>query len=219
MKLVNQDCDFHMHTLNFSDGMNTPDEIVQYAGKIGLKEIAITDHSDICNTYYKRQKLSSRGAIKRWKNVHNDVKVTFGVEADIINKEGDIDTKNGGMDAEFIVLSAHLEGYQDDHETITEAYCNAIEKHHKRIAVLGHLDAYYFAKHVDAKKVIEIANKYNIILELNAKNLLIKRNVTSITHEIAKMADKVMVNSDAHCLADFQAREYAFHWLKEHKYI
>jgi histidinol phosphatase-like PHP family hydrolase len=37
--------DYHMHSINYSDGMNTIDEIVQYAGKIGLKKITITDHS------------------------------------------------------------------------------------------------------------------------------------------------------------------------------
>ena len=37
--------DYHVHSLNYSDGMNTIDEIVQYAGKIGMKKIVITDHS------------------------------------------------------------------------------------------------------------------------------------------------------------------------------
>ena len=37
--------DYHIHSLNYSDGMNTVDEIVQYAGKIGMKKIIITDHS------------------------------------------------------------------------------------------------------------------------------------------------------------------------------
>lgn len=44
-KIVNWDGDNHMHTL-FSDGMNTVDEMVIKSGKLGLANIAITDHSD-----------------------------------------------------------------------------------------------------------------------------------------------------------------------------
>lgn len=47
MKILNpgNSGDFHMHSINFSDGFNTIDELVIHAGKIGLKKIAITDHS------------------------------------------------------------------------------------------------------------------------------------------------------------------------------
>jgi len=46
-KIVNFDNrDFHMHTASFSDGLNTIEELVLFAGKIGMKEICITDHSD-----------------------------------------------------------------------------------------------------------------------------------------------------------------------------
>jgi len=47
MKILNpgNTSDLHMHTITFSDGFNTIDEIVIHAGKVGLKKIAITDHS------------------------------------------------------------------------------------------------------------------------------------------------------------------------------
>jgi histidinol phosphatase-like PHP family hydrolase len=89
MKLLNTiHEDYHIHSLNFSDGMNTIDEIAQYAGKMGMKKIAITDHSqkvlDRANITLKnrRPKMSER------KNVHNDVEVIFGVEADLLDEEG-----------------------------------------------------------------------------------------------------------------------------------
>jgi len=72
--------DYHMHSINYSDGMNTIDELVQYAGKIGMKKIVITDHSQ---AYVKKANLlppSPRTSIERRVNVHNDVEVEFGVE-------------------------------------------------------------------------------------------------------------------------------------------
>jgi len=46
MKLINPESDLHTHSLQFSDGLNTIDELVWMAGKLGLKKLAITDHSD-----------------------------------------------------------------------------------------------------------------------------------------------------------------------------
>ena len=81
MEIVNNEFeDFHMHSLTFSDGLNSIDEIVKFAGDIGLKKIAITDH---CQAYLDARgyvKKSSYGIIKRWQNVFNEVEVIFGIE-------------------------------------------------------------------------------------------------------------------------------------------
>lgn len=46
-KIINLDNrDYHMHSMNYSDWLNTIEEIVKYAWEIWLTEIAITDHSD-----------------------------------------------------------------------------------------------------------------------------------------------------------------------------
>lgn len=72
--------DYHIHSLNYSDGMNTIDEIVQYAGKIGMKKIAITAHSQATIDYDKFGFRNWRTSLRRRKNVYNDVEVFFGVE-------------------------------------------------------------------------------------------------------------------------------------------
>ena len=78
MKLLNSiHEDYHMHSLNYSDGLNTIDEIVQYAGKIGMKKITITDHSQ---AYVQKNNIfasSARGPLKRRVNIYNDVDVDF----------------------------------------------------------------------------------------------------------------------------------------------
>lgn len=111
MKIINAGStgDYHIHTSTISDGLNSLDEVVVQAGKLKLKEIAITDHSqaylDACGikmkTHYKI--LLSR----RWRNIHNDVNVIFGVEADLLNEQGDICDHIQGLCPPFVILSSH----------------------------------------------------------------------------------------------------------------
>jgi len=86
-----QNSDFHIHSV-FSDGCATVEEIVQYAWKIWMEEIAITDHSDHATNILKERYGiipcgGGRYALNHRENVHNDVKVIFWVEGDVINEE------------------------------------------------------------------------------------------------------------------------------------
>jgi histidinol phosphatase-like PHP family hydrolase len=82
-KFINLDArDRHMHTSDFSDGLQTVEELAQHAGKIGLKEIAITDHSDVCVAMFRKKYKFMSGPSSRWttrarRNVHNDVEVIW----------------------------------------------------------------------------------------------------------------------------------------------
>ena len=80
--------DYHIHSINFSDGMNTVDEIVQFTSKIGIKKIAILDHSQFLIDSAHLAFRNRRPSIDKRKNVHNDVEVIFGVEGDLIDDEG-----------------------------------------------------------------------------------------------------------------------------------
>ena len=128
--------DYHMHCMNYSDGMNTIDEIVQYAGKIGLKKIAITDHSQFSLDLTGFTKKSLRSVSKRRKNVHNDVEVVFGVEGDIIDEEGNCCFDIQGREGDFCILSCHKHKHKGDLKNITQTYIHAIHKYHDRIAFM-----------------------------------------------------------------------------------
>lgn len=208
LKIINPDLteEYHIHSLNYSDGMNTVDEIVQYAGKIGLKKIMITDHAD----YKKKKPLSFREQTWFWKNVHNDVEVSFGVEADLLNRKGDIaDIIGTGRDDEPIILSLHLKQYEDDYSTLAEGFVNAIKRYHERIFCLGHLHIKFpnfYSKLVlpddfDIELVIKTANEYGIPLEINGNYLKEEDCVCSRVDIILEQADTIVISSDAHNLA------------------
>ncbi|HJX05255.1 MAG TPA: PHP domain-containing protein [Candidatus Nanoarchaeia archaeon] len=216
--------DYHMHSFNYSDGLATIDEMARFAGELGMKKIVITDHAQ---TTFEREgyfKKSSRRLIKekRWKNVYNNVEVSFGVEADLLNEQGDIcaDIQGIRMPGEFIILSYHENTYNGDKEKVTEAFINAIEKHHKIISCIGHL--YLDCEKIDLAKVVEQANKFRIPLELNCRYLVSGRPDVDMNalKLMLDQADSIYVNSDAHTLWELkELRKGGFKFLKENGFL
>ncbi len=112
MQIINKDSsgDYHIHTSTISDGLNSLDEIIIQAGKLNIKEIAITDH---CQDYLNSNDMKKRTHYSiissgRWKNIHNKVNVIFGVEADLLNENGDICSNIQGIYPKFVILSSHF---------------------------------------------------------------------------------------------------------------
>ncbi|MBD3312857.1 PHP domain-containing protein [Candidatus Woesearchaeota archaeon] len=210
--------DYHMHSMNYSDGMNSVFEIVYFAGKIGLNKIAITDHSQACLDAKGKCRVSGRDNINRWKNEINDVEVIFGVEGDLLNEEGDICDHLSDEPAEFLILSAHPKVYQlqSSKDTITKGYLNAIKQYHKKIAFIGHPCIKHFSDAVDIKEVIKAANDYGVAMEINGANMMNNRTDMANLDILLERADRVYVNSDAHTLHELKhAREKAFEVLRE----
>lgn len=226
MKIINLDWrDYHIHSMSFSDWMNTIDEIVKYAWEIWLTEIAITDHSDtsmeILTRKFQVSKNAFRYMIKIWKNIHNNVNVIFWVEADILNENWDIDDKVQGYESEFINLSAHIDVYNWDIETINKAYENAIKKHYKKIKCICHpCSIPNFWEVVDIKTLVNLANKYSVALEVNWKYLMNWQTNLDKLHYLIQNTDRIYINSDAHCLYELkESRKFVINFLREHNYI
>lgn len=209
--------DYHVHSMNYSDGFNTVDEIVRYAGEIGMKKIVITDHSQAMLDSWGFSRKTFRALAKSWKNVHNDVEVLFGVEADLLNEKGDICDHIDNKPGEFLILSYHHDVYQGDKAKITQAFLKAIERHHDRINMIGHL---HITRDVDFDTVIAAANKYNIPLEINCKYLDHKHSDPEAIKKIASSAKSIYVNGDCHTLyALANSRKEGFKFLKENGFI
>ncbi|MBT4935736.1 PHP domain-containing protein [Candidatus Woesearchaeota archaeon] len=208
--------DYHMHSSSYSDGMNSVDELVRFAGEIGLRKIAITDHSDALVKRFGWAQKTYREFTERWKNVLNDVTVLFGVEGDILNEDGDVCIEIQGIEGDFLVLSAHDKVYNGDPQRITDAYVRAMQRHHKKIDVIGHPCHSMFAGKVDMDTIIEVANRYEIPLEINAGQMLNKKTDFDNLRILVREAEKVYINSDAHTLYELQeAREISKPFLRK----
>lgn len=225
-KIINLDQrDYHIHTSTFSDGLNSIEEMVQYAGTLWLTEIAITDHSQLClDSFIENQKFYrgwARRSLKSRRNVHNDVNVIFGVEWDLINEQWDVCFDIQWLEPEYCILSAHHRIYQWDPETITDATIQAIKKHHDKVRFIAHpCNNHDFGKYYDIDKLVKVANEYRIPLELNGKNLMRWKTNIEKLHIVLQSADQIIINSDAHTLYELkEARKFAMNFLKENKYI
>ncbi len=215
MKIINTEKeDYHLHSSNYSDGFNTVEEIVQFAGKIGMKKIVITDHSQASLDALNIIGKSGRWAVKRWENVHNKVDVLFGVEADLLNIKGDICSHIQNIEGDYIILSHHDDVFIGTQEQFTAGFIRAIEKHHDKINVIGHVCLSLEPKY--AKKVILKANEYKIPLELNSRYFLKEPDRWIV---LLENADRILINSDAHVLCEIkELRKKARKLLKTSKF-
>lgn len=212
--------DYHMHSLNYSDGMNTIDEIVQYAGKIWLKKIIITDHSQFGEDKAGFAIRNWRDHTNRRKNVQNDVDVGFGIEADIVDEEGNCCFDIQWRESDFCILSCHAEIYEGDLKNVTQAYINAIHRYHEKIKFMGHICNLATSKYLDIDVIAKVLNQYQIPIEINCFYLHIGRTDLKKLDKLLSLIEWwVYVNSDMHTLNDFSFRQAGFDYLKEKWYL
>lgn len=207
--------DYHVHSFNYSDGMSTVDEIVKFAGEIGLEKIAITDH---CQAHQDRKHFHKKNyynMIERWKNIHNNVEVKFGVEGDLLNEKGHVCIDIQDITPEIIIFSSHpAPVYDGDPQRITEAYINAIERYHDKITFLGHPCSKYFEDHIDIMPIVELCNKYDLPMEFNCANLVNNKTNMKNLELMLRNIKQIYVNSDAHTLNEIKEyREFGFQYL------
>lgn len=218
--MTTEETDCHLHTITYSDGFNSVDEMVIWAGKAGLKKIVITDHCQFHQDRTGYSKKTSRNLVNRYKNIHNIVAVEFGVEGDIMNEQGDICIDIQGITSDFVILSTHKKVYAGDPDLITQAYIKAIERFADKIKFLGHLCSIYYEKYLDVEPVIDAALANGVAFELNCANLANnKTNMANLKKMLAK-AKNLWVNSDAHTLEELlNLRQIGYHFLQENDLI
>ncbi len=227
MKILNDGIfgDYHIHSSSISDGMNSIDEIVIQAGKLKYREIAITDHNQEYMNRYNFRPNTHYAIISsgRWKNIYNDVKIIFGVEADLLNEKGDICHDIQSISPEFLILSAHQTIYRGKPKKIKEGYFNAIERYGEQIKLLGHLCAKQFSKYLttaDITEIVCVAKNVGIPVELNCANLVNGKTCEKNLNALLSCCDSLYVNSDAHTLYEFvNLRKEGFKYLKSKGFI
>jgi len=193
------EADLHIHTTASGHGYSTIKEIVESASEKGLKMIAITDHGLQMPGAPHWYHFTNMISLPR---VMHGVEVLQGVEANILDMQGNIDMSERVLtDYLDIVLagfhdSAGYTGTRIDDNT--QAMIAAIKNPY--VHVITHPGNPKYP--VDVEEVVVAAKKYNKALEINNSSFTVRPGSYTFCNQFAKMAKKynvlVCINSDAH---------------------
>lgn len=193
---------FHIHT-NYSDGVNSIEEIVKKSIELGLNFIGISDHSK--GAYYaggltEEKLVLQKKEIKEVQNKYDNIKIFHGIESEI-KSDGTLDYDDKTLDMlDFVIASVHS-NFNMSEEEMTERIIRAIKNPHTTI--LGHMTSRLLLARdsykLDVQKVLNVASDYKTIIELNAN----PQRLDIDWRNIPKAVDKnilISINPDAHNL-------------------
>ncbi|EQK47888.1 phosphatase [Paraclostridium bifermentans] len=197
---MNAIIDLHCHTIASGHAYSTLKENIDEAKLKGLKYVGVSDHAPNMPGSTHPFYFGNLGVIKE---EINGVKVLKGIEANIMDFDGNIDIPSdvvGKLD--YVIASFHPPCINPGniHEN-TKAILNVMEN--KEVKIIGHLDDSRYP--VDYEKVVVKAKETNTLLEINNSSLRTNsfrvgaiENAKVLLNLCKKHDVKVVLGSDAH---------------------
>jgi len=208
MKLI---ADMHCHTQASGHAYSTVLEIAKEASKKGLYAVAITDHAESPGHWYFHNMIS----IPR--NLFG-VNILRGIEANIINDQGEIDVpKDLVCPLDWVIASMHEDILED--KTLKQDYTDALLEvaENSVVNVLGHSGRYNFI--YDCEKVIRKFGENGKLIEINNNSFSPYINSYEKCKKIAEICLRcsvnVVVSTDAHFSAQVGEFDDALRLLKD----
>ena len=193
--------DLHMHT-TWSDGNNTPEEMIQAAIKMGYEYTAITDHSKsehIANGMKEQRLLKYINELERLKRKYAG-KITVFIGSEVsIKADGTLDYSNNYLKKlDWVIASVHSRFKQNKQE-MTTRIIKALENPY--VNCLGHPTGRLIDRRepyeVELEKVFSTAKERNILLEINSTPERLDLKDIHIRKAIEYDA-KFVINTDSH---------------------
>lgn len=228
--------DYHIHSTYSKNnhGKSTIEEIVEKAVELGLEEIAITDHgpSHFLFGIKKNKIIEAKNKVLEMRKKYPQIKVLFGVEANVLNLGGDIDLNDNLLNNCDIILCGYHSGVlfssvndfwnfyimnligkfnkkikQKQVEKNTQAIVNALNKNN--INILTHPGDKI---PVNMDKIAYAAEKNNTILEISNHHKHLNSEEIKI---VAKYNVRFAINSDSHIKDNIGGCERAIEVAKD----
>ncbi len=209
--------DLHCHTVASGHAYSTIKENIDEAKAKGLKYLGVSDHAPgmpgSTHPYY----FGNLGVIK---NEINGINILKGIEANIIDFNGNIDIPEdvvGKLD--YVIASFHPPCIKSGNkEENTQAILKVMDN--KEVKIIGHLDDSRYP--VDYDRVVKKAIETNTLLEINNSSLRpngfrvgASENVKQMLELCKKHKAKVILGSDAHIYYQVGSFENCEKILKE----
>lgn len=163
--------DLHVHS-QWSDGVNTVEELAVEARRRGYQYMAVTDHSKslhvACGLTEDRI-WEQREEIRRINQRFTDFRLLAGIEVEI-RPDGSLDFDDDLLAEMDIVVASIHSGFNQDETTLTERVVGAMQNKH--VDIIGHPTGRLLGRRepysIDIDQVLKIAAATGTALEINS---------------------------------------------------
>ncbi len=208
--------DLHVHTISSGHAYSTLEEYVRQAKKIGLKAFAMTDHGPAMpgapHYYHFLNALMIPEKI-------DGIRIFRGVEANIINAQGEIDLFEECLEKlDVIMVAMHPKtGYDNQgEEKNTEVLLKTLHKY-PRINVIAHPENAKYPLKVE--ETVAAAKAKGVALEINNSSQLTRPGtfdrIVAFAKEVKRQDWKVVLGTDSHFSTMLGKYDYAVKVAKE----
>ncbi|WP_409307528.1 phosphatase [Pectobacterium sp. B1J-3] len=198
--------DLHMHTVASTHAYSTLHDYIAEAKKKSIRLFAITDHGpDMADAPHYWHFMNMRV----WPRLVDGVGILRGIEANIKNRQGEIDCTGPMLDQVDLIIAGFHEPVfpPQDKDIHTEAMIATMAKGDAHI--ISHPGNPKFP--VDICAIAEAAAKYHVALELNNSSFMHSRkgsepNCRAIAEAVRDAGGMLSLGSDSHIafsLGDF----------------
>ncbi len=192
------EADTHCHSIASTHAYSTIDELAKAAKAAGLKLFALTDHGPASPDsphvwHFHNYKVLPREIC--------GIPMLRGVEADIVDLEGNLDMTPVDLRyVEWVVASFHtsvIHGYTA--ADYTKAY-QKLAKEQAVVDVIGHCSTVSFP--FDYAETLKCFREYEKLVELNESSMQYKKGAKENAFEILRLCKQyevpIIVNTDSH---------------------
>lgn len=202
--------DLHVHTKR-SDGSHDFGELIEAAGKLGYKYIAITDHSKglgIARGLSEDRLLEEKKEIDALNKKLKGFRLLSGVEVDI-RSDGRMDFSDEVLKRLDIVVASIHSGFRQSKEQLTGRLVSAMKNPYVSVIahptgrLIGERDPY----EVDMQEILTTAKETKTALEINAYPL--RLDLADVHVKAAKeMGVPIAISTDTHIISQFAYMAY-----------
>ncbi len=192
--------DLHTHTNTTPHAYSSLEENIRAGKEKGIKIIANTMHGPFLQDSPHWWAIANQRTLPEY---IDGIRILKGVEANVINKNGDIDINNKVIEICDIVIGGFHSipeyGDIDNIEKNTTAIINVMKNN--LVDIVVHLGNPIFP--IDYEKVVIAAKKHNVAIEINNGSLTTSRegskpNCKKIMELCLKYKPYISLGSDAH---------------------
>jgi DNA polymerase (family 10) len=201
---------FHCHT-NWSDGINSLEEMAKAAKDLGLKYFGYADHSPsltVANGLTPERVRKQHKEIEALGKKIKGIKLFKGIESDIL-ADGRLDYDDDVLATfDYVVASVHSH-FNQPRDEMTARIVRAISNPH--VTMLGHATGRLLLKRegyaVDLEAVLQAAAKHGTMIEINSHPA--RLDLDWIHCKRARsLGVMVVINPDAHSTKEIELYRY-----------